>query len=471
MAADSQALRLHPENPHYFEFRGKPTVLITSAEHYGAVMNQDFDYSKFLETLAKHHFNLTRLFTGAAYCEPSGAFGITENTLAPKKGRFLPPWKRSDQPGAWDGGTKWDLTAWNEHYFYLLKDFVSLASQHGIIVEVNLFCPFYEDKSHQSKMWPLSPFHPDNNINGLGNILSHDVYTMDKHGGLLEVQERFVRQVVESLKEFDNVYYEICNEPYFAGVTLEWQHHMADVISEALRKTESPKLISQNIANGSAHVENPHPAVSIFNFHYTYPPKVVAENSTLNKVIGENETGFRGNADEVYRNEAWDFLMAGGALFNNLDYSFAVGHEDGSYAYPPRTPGGGGPSFWSQLEVLVNFMNSLDFVKMRPAAEFITAVSNGASLKGLANPGVEYAFYLHHSAAPGWTNKTKLQTGNFADRFTLLIPEGSYELEWIEPRTGEELRKESREHGEGLLELTSPKYTQDVALHIRRKVR
>ena len=34
---------LHPDNPHYFLWRGKPTVLITSGEHYGAVM--DFGYA------------------------------------------------------------------------------------------------------------------------------------------------------------------------------------------------------------------------------------------------------------------------------------------------------------------------------------------------------------------------------------------------------------------------------------------
>ena len=30
--------------------------------------------------------------------------------------------------------------------------------------------------------------------------------------------EAFVRKVVGELKEFDNLYYEICNEPYFGGV-------------------------------------------------------------------------------------------------------------------------------------------------------------------------------------------------------------------------------------------------------------
>src|SRR6266571_5043037 len=66
---------LHPENPHYFLFRGKPTVLITSGEHYGAVLNLDFDYVTYLDTLKKDGLNLTRTFTGS-YVEPLGTFRI-----------------------------------------------------------------------------------------------------------------------------------------------------------------------------------------------------------------------------------------------------------------------------------------------------------------------------------------------------------------------------------------------------------
>ncbi|PYV86898.1 MAG: hypothetical protein DMG05_18595 [Acidobacteria bacterium] len=35
----AEAIKLHPDNPHYFLFRGQSTVLITSGEHYGAVLN------------------------------------------------------------------------------------------------------------------------------------------------------------------------------------------------------------------------------------------------------------------------------------------------------------------------------------------------------------------------------------------------------------------------------------------------
>src|SRR5258706_13021564 len=53
-------IALHPENPHYLMFRGKPTILITSTEHYGAVLNADFDYVPYLEELQSKKLNLTR---------------------------------------------------------------------------------------------------------------------------------------------------------------------------------------------------------------------------------------------------------------------------------------------------------------------------------------------------------------------------------------------------------------------------
>ena len=87
-------ISLHPENPHYFLFRGKPTVLVTSAEHYGAVLNLDFDYKKYLATLARDGMNNTRTFSGA-YVEPQGAFNIARNTLAPDRDKFIAPWARS----------------------------------------------------------------------------------------------------------------------------------------------------------------------------------------------------------------------------------------------------------------------------------------------------------------------------------------------------------------------------------------
>ena len=93
LAADP--LRLHPDNPHYFLFQGKPTVLISSGEHYGAVLNRSFDFRKYLDTLAADNLNLTRTFTGMYREVPGESFGIARNTLAPEEKDFVQPFLRT----------------------------------------------------------------------------------------------------------------------------------------------------------------------------------------------------------------------------------------------------------------------------------------------------------------------------------------------------------------------------------------
>ena len=439
-------LSLHPDHPHYFLFRGKPAVLITSGEHYGAVLNLDFDYVRYLKALEKDGLNLTRTFTGA-YVEPLGAFNIASNTLAPAKDRFICPWARSQTPGYPNGGNKFDLTRWDEAYFKRLKDFVAQASERGVIVEMNLFCPFYEESQ-----WKLSPQNTANNVNGIGAVGRTNVYTLDKHGGLLAVQEAMVRKIVTELKDFDNVYYEICNEPYFGGVTMEWQHHIAAVIVEAEKDFKAKHLISQNIANNKAQVQNPHPAISIFNFHYASPPDTVAMNYGLNKVIGDNETGFKGTDDTHYRMEGWQFILAGGGLYNNLDYSFVAGQEDGTFIYPTNQPGGGNPDFRKQMKILKDFIHHFDFVKMKPDNSIIKGgLPEKAKAYALVEPGKQYAIYIF---------------GGPQANLMLGLPAGAYHAEWLNPVTGNIEKKEPLTHGGGSATFSSPEYRPDIVLRV-----
>ncbi len=454
--ADTNVLQLHPKNPHYFLWRGEPTVLITSGEHYGAVLNLDFDYVKYLETLAQDRLNLTRTFTGGAYYEPQGAFNIAQNTLAPAPGRFIGPWARSNTPGYVGGGNKFDLDGWNEAYFRRLRDFVEEASRRGVIVELNLFCPFYDDSQ-----WKLSPFNAANNINDLGHVARTNVYTLDRHGGLLPVQEKLVRKIVAELRDTDNVYYEICNEPYFGGVTLAWQHHIATVIDDAQKEHPRRKLISQNIANHSAKIEQPDPLVSIFNFHYASPPDTVPLNYHLNKVLGDNETGFRGTNDAPYRIEAWDFLIAGGGLYNNLDYSFTANHEDGTFVYPASQPGGGNPAFRRQMRILRDFMHSVDFIAMTPENGCIKSRSPAnLSVRALAAPGQAYAIYIHPAGR-------EMEVSGPAT-LDIDLPAGSYRATWIDPVQGTILKEEAL-NGGSVIKLDVPRFSPDIALRILHK--
>ncbi len=442
-------LRLHPDNGHYLEFRGKPAVLITSGEHYGAVLNVDFDYRIYLDELRDNGLNLTRTFSGT-YREVADSFGITDNTLAPR--RYLAPWARSTTAGAED---KFDLTRFNPDYFARLADFVSQASQRGIVVEFVLFCPFYDEK-----LWAANPMNAVNNVNGIGKCGREEVYTL-LHRDLLGIHEAFVRETVSALNEYDNVYFEICNEPYFGGVREDWQAHIARTIVETEKNLPHRHLIAQNIANGRRKIDKPDPNVSIFNFHYATPPDTVAENYRLNRALADDETGFRGRDDVLYRTEGWDFILSGGAIYSSLDYSFTTSHPDGAFAQY-KSPGGGSRDLRRQLRVLKGFIDGFDFLRMAPHNDAIEGGTVTAALSGvpaqaritarvLAEPGKNYAVYL---------------LGGKAAELAVRLPAGSYLAEWIDTKTGKVAATERFEHAGGPRTLKSPPYSEDIALKI-----
>jgi hypothetical protein len=195
--------------------------------------------------------------------------------------------------------------------------------------------------------------------------------------------------------------------------------------------------------------------VSIFNFHYASPPDAVTVNYGLNKVVGENETGFKGTGDTHYRMEGWEFLLAGGGLYNNLDYSFVAGLEDGTFKYPDKTPGGGNRGFRATMTVLKDFVGSFDVVKMKPD---VAVVKGGLPPKGrarvLSEPGKQYAAYLF--GGPG-------------AKLSLALPAGKYSVEWVSPVTGKVLKSETVTAARPTTELESPPFDPDVALRVLAK--
>jgi hypothetical protein len=446
-------LALNPQNPHYFLFRGKPALLIGSTEHYGAVINLDFDYVTYLDEIAASGLNVTRTFSGA-YVEPEGAFGIKKNTLAPFRERFICPWLRSKESGYVNGGNKFDLSEWDEAYFSRLKGFVAEAGKRDIVVELDLFSNYYD-----TVKWKLSPLNFMNNINRVGDFKDHKEVLSLKHNDLLKVQENMVRKIIHELKDFDNLYYEICNEPYF-GDTLalrEWEAHMTGIVAEAEKDFHQRHLISNNIANHQKLVPDQRKGVSIYNFHYARPPLTVGMNYHLKGVIGDNETGFDGIEDSKYRTEAWDFILAGGGLFDHLDYSFTTDNADGTNKIEPGQPGGGGKILRNQLKILAHFMKSVDYINMMPVKceKIKIARENNISFQALAKGDEEIALYLHRK-----------DTIKMASAFEIDLPAGSYKLTWKDTKSGAEAVVSIIDHDGSRMPVISPEYIKDIAMKL-----
>ena len=206
--AKAAPIRLHPANSHYFLFNGRAIVLVTSGEHYGAVINADFEFGRYLATLQADGMNYTRLFGGSYVEAPAKSFGILRNDLAPEPGHFLPPWSRSRAESYAGGGAKFDLSRWNPQYFERLRGFVSDAAKRGIVVELTFFSSQYGEKQ-----WNLSPFNSANNVNHTGVIDWKKLNTLE-NGAILSYQEQYTRKLVREVNSFDNVIFEIANEPW-----------------------------------------------------------------------------------------------------------------------------------------------------------------------------------------------------------------------------------------------------------------
>ncbi len=476
-AGSDGPIRLHPENPRYFSWRGKPRVLIGASESYCAVANSAFDYRTYLDTIAADGSNLTRLMTGILV---EGSQG--RSSMGVPKGKLLPPWKRSDIPGYAGGGNKFDLTRWDPAYFERLRDFVAEAGKRGIVVNLVIFSPLFNE-TH----WRLSPFNPANNVNGIdAALLPHGIASLDRHGGLLPFQEALVGKLVIELRPFDNVIYELNYTRAMDHMTLEWERHILEVLVRAQQDVGDRKLVAVNLRRGNQPNPEVDPRISVVN-HINAPVAVVATHVGSKRAVGQGEVHRELLSDPFARMRAWEFVLAGAGLYAQVDISFGAADPRGKRTWPGMVLSGGGPAQRRALRVLSEFMSTIDYVKMRPAPDLLVEpLPDGILSQVLARPGEAYVVYAR-IPAPDLT-KARITEPNGSPGFdtaivTSLIPRpttrtlsvrldvapGSYRVDWITPVTGAVAASNAVDHAGGVMSLEAPPFSEDTAVRIVRR--
>ncbi|MBZ5594261.1 MAG: hypothetical protein LAP39_18625 [Acidobacteriia bacterium] len=476
-ALAAEPIKPHPANPHYYLYRGQPTILITSAEHYGAVINRAFDYVPYLDTLKAHGLNYTRPYAGAMF-ETIDKF-ITGNPLGPKPRDLVAPWARSNQPGYLVGGNKFDLDQWNPEYFARLKDYLSKAGERGIVVEICFFNSQYSDT------WPISPLYYENNVQGVGKCDWRDAQTL-KHADLVRREADYVRKITQEVNSFDNVILEICDEAASVGTGIAlagpWVSHLMDTVKTAERDLPKKHMIAQEVEGpfGGPMDFSADPRLSIITAQYIWGGEPDARGGemggmrgldykySLNKPIELNETdwypwGYRGDKTSASRVEAWEFIVGGGAGFNHLNGLFT-----------PQDPGGKSAEneqLLGALQNLTKFMYSFDFLKMRPDRGFVVSGLPSAATfsRAISEPGKQYALYIHHSQRGGQFGSYEAVPGSYHEDLTVSLPRGDYQADWVDPARGVVMASESFAHDDGNRTLATPSYTIDIALRIKRK--
>lgn len=252
-------LRRSEVNPRYLVdpegnavYLGGAHTWSTLVDNGGGYPPPAFDYGEFLDFLSMHNHNFFRLWAWES------GWGSIE-TRDPDY-RFSPlPYARTGPELALDGQSRYDLGQWNEAYFERLRERVTLAQARGLYVAVMLFDGWSNTKQKgpfvQGNAWPGHPYNVGNNINGVNGDPNGDNSGEETHElgdpELLAYQEAYVRKVVDTVNEFDNVLYEISNESHNGSVA--WQEHMIRLIKEyeATLPKQHPVGMTSNYPDGN----------------------------------------------------------------------------------------------------------------------------------------------------------------------------------------------------------------------------
>ncbi len=234
-------LRVHLSNPRYFcDREGRPLLLVGTHTWNNLVdmgrgdPPEAFDFAAYLDFLHRYGHNFIRLWTWDSVTWDTRANGRLGKDFVHHVAPL--PWARTGPGVALDGKPKFDLTQFDAAYFTRLRDRVRDAGRRGIYVSVMLFEGWGLMHGNVGRAapagwaWRGHPFHRENNTNEIGVGVAGDtnrgqVHSL-RHPRANELQAAYIRKVVDTVNDLDNVLYEVINE----GGEPEWDWWVVETL-------------------------------------------------------------------------------------------------------------------------------------------------------------------------------------------------------------------------------------------------
>ena len=412
-------LRVHPTNPRYFTDGSGKAIYVTGSHTWTNLTDQTadlptFDFSEYLDFLESHNHNFIRLW--------AAAYNVQHD----------PPYvhPRTGPGNALDGEPRFDLSKFDPSFLDRLRTRVIAAGDRGIYVSIMLF-----DGLHVAvpEDWAREAYNGANNINGIDGDVNGDGNGSEAYSlaipALVALQEAYVRKMIDTVNDLDNIVYEIANE---AGPhSTSWQYHMIHLIKTYESGKPKQHLVgmtfqapggsNQALFNSGAKWISPNDADD-----YTGDPPV----GTGNKVVLVDTDHLCGTcADRVW---PWkNFLRGHNFLLMDPYYSNVSG-----------------PSFEETREAMgdtLAYANKMDLAATTPEP------SLSSTGYVLANPGTEYLVY-QDSSGP----------------FTVNLQAGSYAFEWFDPSVGQ-IEQTGVITASGGNLLFTPPFSGDAVLYLSRQ--
>ena len=426
-------LIVHPSNPRYFTDDTGRAVYLTGSHTWSNLKDMGktdppprFDYEGYLDFLGRYNHNFIRLWT----------WELSTYTYDGESIYAAPfPWLRTGPGEALDGKPKFDLTRLDPAYFDRLRARVEAAGARGFYVSVMLFEGHGMHASLLPWCWDGHPFHVHNNVNGIDGDPDGDGRGLESHTlkipAITELQEAYVRKVVDTVNDLDNVLYEIVNES--GGYSTEWQYHLIRYIHDYER--DKPKQhpvgmtfqwaqvcrgTNENLFEGPADWISPNPDGG----YRDDPPAADGRKVILSDT--DHLWGIGGNSAWVWKS----FCRGLNPLFmdpyrmamkdGTQELSWTDRLSDVSELDPEWDP------IRKSLGYTLAYAEQMDLAAMAPRNDL------SSTEYCLADPGAEYLIYL----PDGGTATVDLSDVS-----------GTLLLEWLNPGTGERISGEAVDGG------------------------
>lgn len=427
-------LFVYPSNPRYFTDGTGKAIYLTGSHTWNNFQDdrgrgkEQFNYTVFLDLLHKHGHNFTKLWVW----EQSRWYTDSSRLTTPL------PYQRTGPGKARDGDLKFDLTRFNQEYFDRLRARVIAAGERGIYVAVMLFNGWsVEKKLSEESPWQWHPFHRDNNINGIDGDLDRNGEGEETHTLLIPaittLQEAYVRKVVDTLNDLDNVLWEVSNESH--GRSYDWLYHVARYLKDyqSNKPNQHPVGITIPWPGGinSRLFTSPAEWISPVN-----PP---SENYVDNpppadgtKIVLNDTDHFPGLQNRDFEELPWRSFLRGLHPIFMDPYTT----EEHQWLVEPTTR----EVVRQNLGYTLHFARRMNLAAMTPRSDL------ASTEYCLTNPGVEYLVYLPRGShwlgylfeSYPWLPFRDLLEGVFEGRVTVDLSgaSGPFEVEWFNPSTG-----------------------------------
>ncbi len=238
LSAATGPLTVSQVNPRYFTDGTGRAIYLTGSHTWSNLQDNGgsnpppvFDYNAYLDFLQENNHNFFRLW---AWEQARWTLETNDNNYW-----FNPmPYQRTGPGNALDGQQKFDLTKFNQAYFDRLRERVIAARDRGIYVSIMFFNGWSMESAKggfgANNPWNGHPFNKNNNINGIngdpnGNDSGEEIHTLDIPA-VTAYQDAYVKKVIDTVNDLDNVLYEISNESNSDSGA--WQDHMISLIHQ-----------------------------------------------------------------------------------------------------------------------------------------------------------------------------------------------------------------------------------------------